>query len=141
MLVREQGNDVCLMSALSPSWLRPGQGRRGAQRADRARPCQLPPPGEARRSPPDLALAVEPTELAGALRRREARAPGLSGGVIRLRGRSGALNVTWTLAGGSTLTFEKVAAALLTAYAHHRGGAATTGRNAVPTVSDSTLGN
>ena len=141
MLVREQGNGVVLMSALSPSWLVPGKvvevrnaptelgrvssrlraKRGGARLTWRSRSGRLSWP---------LPYGV-----------REARAPGLSGGVIRLRGRSGALNVTWTLAGGSTLTFEKVAAALLTAYAHHRGGAATTGRNAVPTVSDSTLGN
>jgi hypothetical protein len=139
MLVREQGDRVVLMSALSPSWLAPGkvvEVRNAPTELGRVSFRLQAKRGGARltwRSPLRSLSWPVPYGV------RHVHAPGLRRGIITLHGRSGSLNVTWTLAGGSEPTFEKVAAALLKAYSHHHGGAATNGRNAVPTVSDSTL--
>jgi hypothetical protein len=141
MLVRERGNGLVLMSALSPAWLTPGEVVEV-----RNAPTELGPVSfrlQVKQGGARLTWRSRSSRLSWPVPYgvREARAPGLSGGIIRLHSRRGSLDVTWTLTGGSKDTFEKVAAALLKAYARHHGGAATNGPNAVPTVSDSTLAN
>ena len=137
MLVREQGNGVVLMSAISPSWLKPGQtvSVQGAPTTFGPVSFTLrPTAGGATlswrtrvRSGVKLSWPV-PVGVAGV------RAPGLStGGVIHLRGKSGSIQVSWRIARGPKPTLEKTVAALLKQYKRN-GGAARAATNASPAV-------
>jgi hypothetical protein len=64
---------------------------------------------------------------------RNVHAPGLSRGVIHLRGRRGALQVLWKIARGPKPTLEKTVAALLKQYRANGGGAGAA-RNVSPAV-------
>lgn len=137
MLVREDGDGLVLMSALSPAWLRPGQvvAVRGAPTEFGTVSFRLTGIDGGARLTWETRLrgrhALSWPIPAGV---RNVRAPGRAGSVIRLRGRSGALTVSWRL-NGPRPTFAATVKALLRAYG--RGGAArAAGRNAAPTVSD-----
>ena len=58
-----------------------------------------------------------------------------SQGVIHLRGKSGAIQVSWKIARGPKPTFEKTVAALMRAYKVNGGAARSAGHNAAPVVS------
>ncbi|MFL5821777.1 MAG: hypothetical protein ACJ76S_13935 [Solirubrobacteraceae bacterium] len=127
MLVREQGRDVYLMSALSPSWLRPGR-RIGVRLAPTAHgrvsfrlsaiaggavlswTARLRPGTRLRWPVPYAARGV--------------RAPGLGfgGRVITLPGRSGRIVVRWRLAGASP-TYGQAFERLMRAYERSPNGA------------------
>jgi hypothetical protein len=136
MLLREQGNGVVLMSALSPSWLRPGQmvAVRGGRTAfgpvdftlrTRSGGATLTWRSRLRRGV-QLTAAVP-------LGARNVRAPGRTGGVIRLRGRSGRINISWHLA-GSKPSYAATLRALLRRYRGGRGAGAAR-PNAAPLYS------
>jgi hypothetical protein len=138
MLLREEGNGVVLMSALSPSWLKPGQvvGVREAPTtfgtvaftlATRADGATLSWRTNLR-SGTKLSWPVPVGVTA-------VHAPGLSRGVIHLRGRSGSIQVSWKIARGPKPTFEKTVAALLKQYKRFGGAARGAGHNAAPVVS------
>jgi hypothetical protein len=63
-------------------------------------------------------------------------APGLSRGVIHLRGKSGSIQVSWRIARGPKPTFEKTVAALLKQYRRNGGATRAAGHNAAPVVSN-----
>ena len=129
MLVREQGSDIYLLSAVSPSWLRPGRTitvRRapvhfgsvslrlrafsgGATLSWNARVR----PGTRLRWPVPFSA-------------RGVRAPGLvsgpTGRQIALRGPRGSVTVRWTL-GGPDLSYERSLRILEAAYARSPNGA------------------
>jgi len=127
MLVREQGPDVYLMSAVSPSWLTPG--RRIAVR--------LAPTTRGRVSFTLRTLAggaaltwtsrVRPgTRLRWPVpyAARGVRAPGLGfgGRIIMLPGRAGRILVRWSLTGDRP-TYARSFARLMSAYLHSPNGA------------------
>jgi hypothetical protein len=138
MLVREEGNGLVLMSAISPSWLK--SGRVVAVR-------------EAPTTFGTVAFSLNPNAGGATLSWRTrlrsgtrlswpvpagvtaVHAPGLSRGVIHLRGRSGSIQVSWRIARGPKPTFEKTVAALLKAYKRNGGAARANGHNAAPVVS------
>ncbi len=139
MLVREEGNGVVLMSALSPSWLKSGQ---------------VVAVGEAPTTFGTVAFTLTPRSDGATLSWRTnlrsgtklswpvplgvtaVQAPGLSRGVIHLRGRSGSIQVSWRIARGPKPTFEKTVAALLKQYKRNGGTARSAGHNAAPVVSE-----
>ena len=138
MLVREEGNGVMLMSAVSPSWLKPGQVV-----AVREVPTTFGTVAFTLRTTGTGATLTWRSSLrsgttlswpvpAGV---RSVHARGLSRGMIHLRGRSGSLAVQWRIAGGPKPTFEKTVAALLRQYRANGGAARAAGRNAAPVVS------
>lgn len=137
MLIREQGNGVILMSALSPSWLEPGQTvsvRRGATAFGPVNFVLRTSSGGATltwtsRMRPGTLLSM-PVPFGA----RNVHAPGLRSGSIRLRGRSGKINITWRLAGPKP-TFAAAFRALLNRYRHHGAGARAIPHNAAPTYS------
>ena len=138
MLLREEGNGVVLMSALSPSWLKPGQvvAVRDAPTAFGTVAFTLVThAGGATLSwRTRLGSGVKlswpvPVGVAGV------RAPGLRAGVIHLRGKSGSIQVSWRIARGPKPTFEKTVAALLKQYKRFGGAARAAGHNAAPVVS------
>jgi hypothetical protein len=141
MLVREEGNGLVLMSALSPSWLTPGQVV-----AVRDVPTTFGTVGFTLQTTSTGATLTWRSSLKSrtALRWpvpagvRSVRARGLSGGVIHLRGRSGSLDVQWNIARGPKPTFENAVAKLLSQYKANGGAARSAGHNAAPVVSDST---
>ncbi|MDQ6750963.1 MAG: hypothetical protein M3Z33_09465 [Actinomycetota bacterium] len=137
MLIREEGTGLVLMSALSPSWLKPGQtvSVRG---------------GATAYGPLDFALR---TSSGGAtltwtsrLRRgagltvpvpvgaRNVHAPGLKAGVIHLRGRKGRINITWRLSGPAP-SYSGTVRALLARYRRGGRGARSAAHNAAPAYS------
>ncbi|PZS33884.1 MAG: hypothetical protein DLM61_04490, partial [Pseudonocardiales bacterium] len=138
MLVREENNNLVLMSSLSPEWLASGRTvsvvdaptefghvsfrlsctRRGARLTWRG---QLRPGTRVTWPVPTGARAVS--------------APGLSRGVITLPGRSGSLSVAWRLTAHERPSFRSTAAALLRAYARHRDGRNADAGAVIPTVS------
>jgi len=139
MLLREEGSGVVLMSALSPSWLKSGQvvGVHGAPTtfgtvdftlATRAGGATLSWRTDLR-SGTKLSWPV-PVGVAAV------NAPGLSRGVIHLRGKSGSIQVSWRIARGPKPTFEKTVAALLKQYRRNGGAARAAGHNAAPVVSN-----
>jgi hypothetical protein len=126
MLVREQGNGVVLLSALSPSWLKPGQTvavRRGATAfgpitftlRTRSGGATLSWSSRLRRGTSLTAIVPLGT--------RSVHARGLSNGVIRLSGRRGSISISWRLTGPRP-TFTATARALLRRYRHARGAVA-----------------
>jgi hypothetical protein len=139
MLVREEGNGVVLMSAISPSWLKSGQVV-----AVREAPTTFG----------TVAFTLTPNTNGATLSWRTGlrpqtklswpvpagvtavHAPGLSRGVIHLRGRSGSIQVLWRIARGPKPTFEKTVSALLKQYRRFGGAARATGHNAAPVVSE-----
>jgi hypothetical protein len=139
MLLREEGNGVVLMSAISPSWLK--SGRVVAVR-------------EAPTTFGTVAFTLAPSANGATLSWRTSlrsgvklswpvpagvtavRAPGLSRGVIHLRGKSGSIQVSWRIARGPKPTFEKTVAALLKQYKRNGGAARSAGHNAAPVVSE-----
>ena len=138
MLVREEGNGVVLMSALSPSWLKAGQvvGVSDAPTTFGTVAFTLATRGDG------ATLSWRTNLRSGAklswpvpLGVTAVRAPGLSRGVIHLRGRSGSIQVSWKIARGPKPTFEKTVAALLKQYKRFGGAARATGHNAAPVVS------
>jgi hypothetical protein len=104
MLVREQGNDVYLMSALSPAWLRPGK-RVSIARAPTVRgPVSYTLTATKSGAVLTWNANVEPgTRLLWPVpyAARDVRAAGLNSrrDMIALRGRSGRLAVRWRLVG------------------------------------------
>jgi hypothetical protein len=132
MLVREQGRDVYLMSALSPAWLRPGKsvGVTGA-------PTTRGPVSYTLRCTPNGAVLSWRTGVRGGTRllwpvpymARDVRARGLDRrrGVIALQGRSGRLVVRWRLV-GTDPTFERTFATLMRRYFNSSDGAVEAAR-------------
>jgi hypothetical protein len=138
MLLREEGNGIVLMSAISPSWLKSGQvvAVREAPTTFGAVAFTLTPNADGAtlswrtRLRPGTKLSWPvPTGVTAV------HAPGLSRGVIHLRGRSGSIQVSWKIARGPKPTFEKTAAALLKQYKRNGGAARASGHNAAPVVS------
>lgn len=139
MLVREDGNGIVLMSAISPSWLRAGQVV-----AVREVPTTFG----------TVAFTLTPNANGATLSWRTGlrsgtrlswpvpagvtavHAPGLNRGVIHLRGRSGSIQVSWRIARGPKPTFDKTVAALLKQYKRNGGAARASGHNAAPVVSE-----
>lgn len=140
MLVREEGAEVWLMSALSPSWLRPGKriSVSGAPtRHGRVGYTLTATPGGAVLSwradvRPGTRLRWPVPYMA-----RDVQAPGLNRrtGLITLPGRSGRLTVRWRLAGQDP-TFERTFARLMTQYFNSPGGAVETARRLPAVPSD-----
>jgi hypothetical protein len=136
MLVREDGNAVVLMSALSPSWLKPGQVV-----AVRDVPTTFGTVAFSLRTTPTGATLTWRSSLKSGIALswpvpdgvRNVHAPGLSRGVIHLRGRRGALHVLWKIARGPEPTLKKTVAALLKQYRANGGGAGAA-RNVSPAV-------
>jgi hypothetical protein len=127
MLVRERGSDVYLMSALSPSWLTPGQriAVRGAPTARGRVSFTLSSIGGG------AVLSWSSSLRAGTRLRwpvpyaaRGVRAPGLGSGgrIITLPARSGRIVVRWGLAGDRP-TYAKAFARLMAEYLHSPNGA------------------
>ena len=139
MLVREDGNGIVLMSAISPSWLRAGQvvAVREVPTSFGTVAFTLAPNANGAtlswrtglRSSTSLSWPVPAGVTA-------VRAPGLNHGVIHLRGRSGSIQVSWRIARGPKPTFEKTVAALLKQYKRLGGAARASGHNAAPVVSE-----
>ena len=125
MLVREEGRDVVLMSAVSPSWLRPGR-RISVRRA----PTHFGTVSFRLTATGGGAVLSWTSNLrAGSRLRwrvpfaaRGVRAPGLRAGHITLPGRSGRVSVRWSL-GGPNLSYERAFAILEAAYARSPNGA------------------
>jgi hypothetical protein len=125
MLVREQGRDVYLMSAVSPSWLRPGRTI-----AVRRAPTALGRVSFALRGTAGGAVLTWSSSLpAGSRLRwpvpyaaRSVSAPGLRGRLITLPGRRGRISVRWTLSGEQP-SYEATFDRLMRAYARSRNGA------------------
>ncbi|MDX6697431.1 MAG: hypothetical protein QOE65_828 [Solirubrobacteraceae bacterium] len=127
MLVREEGNDVWLMSAVSPAWLRPGKRISVAGAPTRQGPVAY----TLAATPTGATLTWRADVKAGTRLRwpvpymaREVSAPGLSRrtGLITLPGRSGRLSVRWKLAGDDP-TFEKTFLTLMRQYFESPSGA------------------
>ena len=118
MLVREEGGALVLMSALSPSWLRPGE-----EVAVRSAPTTRGRVSYVLRSRPGGATlrwhadVPEGTPLRwpvpGAA--RDVSAPGLRGRTIELPGRSGEIEVRWRV-GGAAATYRDAVARLVKNY-------------------------
>lgn len=127
MLVREQGADVYLMSALSPSWLTPGR-----RIAVRAAPTTRGRVSFTLRALAGGAVLTWTSRLAAGTRlrwpvpyaARGVRAPGLGfgGRVITLPGRSGRIVVRWSLTGDGP-TYARAFDRLMSAYLHSPNGA------------------
>ena len=114
------------MSAISPSWLRPGQTvsvRRGRTAfgplsftlRTRAGGATLRWSSRLRRGT-QLTVAVP-------LGTRSVQAPGRVGNVIRLRGRRGRIDISWRLSGPMP-TYDRTIRALLRRYGRGRGAVA-----------------
>lgn len=125
MLVREQGRDVYLMSAVSPAWLRPGR-RISVRRA----PTHFGPVSFRLTGTRGGAVLTWTSRLrAGSRLRwpvpfaaRGVSARGLSAGVITLPGPRGSMSVRWSL-GGPDLSYDRAFAVLEAAYARSPNGA------------------
>jgi hypothetical protein len=127
------------MSALSPSWLKAGQvvGVREA-------PTTFGTVAFTLATRADGATLSWRTNLRSGARLSwpvpvgvtAVHAPGLSRGVVHLRGKSGSIQVSWKIARGPKPTFEKTVAALLKQYKRFGGSARATGHNAAPVVSE-----
>jgi hypothetical protein len=137
MLVREEGSDVWLMSAVSPAWLRPGKRIVVAGAPTRQGPVAF----RLSATRTGAVLTWKADVKAGTRLRwpvpytaRDVRAAGLNRrtGIITLPGRSGRLAVSWSLVGDDP-TFEKTFAQLMTSYFNSPGGAVETARR-LPTV-------
>jgi hypothetical protein len=138
MLVRESGNDVYLMSALSPSWLRPGK-RVSVSGAPTTRGgvsfTLTGTPGGAvlswRTGVRAGTRLLWPVPFAA----RNVQARGLRRGVIALPGRSGRLVVRWRLVGAAP-TFQSTFDSLMRRYFNSPDGAVEAARNRsrLPTV-------
>jgi hypothetical protein len=130
MLVREAGGDVYLMSALSPSWLRPGR-RVGVQRA----PTTQGPVSFTLTATNGGAVLTWRTNVRAGTRLRwpvpygvrNVRARGLNrrSGLITLPGRSGRLVVRWSLVGPFP-TYESTFRGLMRKYFNSSSGAVGT---------------
>ena len=125
MLVRGQGSDVYLMSAMSPAWLRAGRRVTGR----RARTTRGTISFQLRATGGGAVLTWSSTMRAGTRLRwpvpfvaRGVSARGLSRGVITLPGASGRLSVRWRLV-GPQLTFDRAFELLERAYARSPNGA------------------
>lgn len=125
MLVREQGNDVYLMSAVSPSWLRPGRRItvRGAPTYFGTVSYRLTGTGGG------AVLTWSSRLRAGTRLRwpvpfaaRGVSARGLRAGVITLPGPRGSMSVRWSL-GGPDLSYDRAFAILERAYDRSPNGA------------------
>jgi hypothetical protein len=127
MLVREQGRDVYLMSALSPSWLSPGRriAVRGAPTARGRVSFTL------RAITGGAVLSWTSSVRPGTRLRwpvpyaaRGVRAPGLGvgGRIITVPARSGRIVVRWSLSGDRP-TYARAFARLMAAYLHSPNGA------------------
>jgi hypothetical protein len=138
MLLREEANGVVLMSAISPSWLKPGQvvavgegpttfGTVGFTLTPNANGATLSW-HTSLRAGTKLSWPV-PSGVTSV------HAPGLGRGVIHLHGRTGSIQVSWRIARGPKPTFEKTVAALLKQYKRNGGAARASGHNAAPVVS------
>lgn len=125
MLVREQGGDVYLMSAVSPSWLEAGR-RITVRRA----PTAFGRVSFQLRATGGGAVLTWSTGLRPGVRlrwpvpyaARSVSAPGLHGRVITLPGRRGRISVRWQLSGDRP-TFEATFQRLMRTYARSRNGA------------------
>jgi hypothetical protein len=123
MLVREDGHEVLVASALSPAWLLPGQTLSVADAPTRFGPVSFTlraVHGGARLSwraalSPEAGLWWPVPASARAVRAR-----GLDGGRIPLPGASGSVTVSWRLSRAPKPSFEKTAATLLKAYRGRR---------------------
>jgi hypothetical protein len=136
MLVREDGNQIVLMGAVSPSWL--GGGKRisvaGVPTVRGPVSFTLTSTGSGatlRWSGPAGTRFVWPVPYLA----RGVRAAGLSKGVIALRGRSGTLHVRWHLVGKGP-TYADAFHHLMVAYFNSSTGAAQAARahGQLPTV-------
>jgi hypothetical protein len=139
MLVREQGNDVYLMSALSPSWLRPGS-RVGVGRAPTTRgPVSFTLTANRDGAVLSWNANVRPgTRLRWpvpfGVRQASARGLNRRTGLITVPGRSGRLTVRWRLV-GPFLTYEDTFRTLVRRYFNSSSGAVgTASRRNLPTV-------
>jgi len=138
MLIREQDNGVMLMSALSPSWLEPGQTVAVHGGATAFGPLDF----TLRTSSGGATLTWTSRLRRGAqlsvpvpLGTRDVHAPGLKAGIIHLRGRNGKINIAWRLTGPRP-TYSATVRALLAAYRRGaRGAGAAASRNAAPAYS------
>jgi hypothetical protein len=122
MLVREDGGGLVLMSALSPSWLQPGE--RVAVRSaptTRGRVSFSLQPREGGAVLTWDADVREGTPLSWPLpaAARDVRAPGLRGRTVELPGRSGRIELQWRLQGG-TPTYRDAVARLVRNYRNYR---------------------
>ncbi len=128
MLVREVGdNEVYLMSAVSPSWLRPGR-----RITVRNAPTDFGPVSFQLTGTSGGAVLSWSSRLRAGTRLRwpvpfaahGVRAPGLIAGgrLIALPGPRGRISVRWSL-GGPALTYDGVFTSLMNAYEHSPNGA------------------
>jgi hypothetical protein len=127
MLVREEGNDVWLMSAVSPAWLRTGK-----RIAVTGAPTTRGPVAYTLQSTRDGAVLTWKADVRPGTKlrwpvpyaARDVRAPGLNRrtGVITLPGRSGRMTVRWRLVGQDP-TFQGTFAGLMRAYFNSPNGA------------------
>ncbi|MDQ4041095.1 MAG: hypothetical protein M3141_05030, partial [Actinomycetota bacterium] len=136
MLVRERGDDVWLMSALSPAWLRPGK-RISVSDAPTTR-GRVAYTLTATRNGAVLTwrTGVQPgTRLIWPVpyMARDVRARGLNRrtGTIRLPGPSGRLAVRWRLVGEDP-TYERTFHRLMRLYFNSSGGAVEAARRRAP---------
>ena len=125
MLVREQGSDVYLMSALSPAWLRPGK----VVSVSNAPTVRGPVSYRLSATRTGAVLTWRANVRAGTrlfwpvpYMARSVKAAGLKGGKIALRGRSGRLVVRWSLVGKDP-TFQSTFDSLMTRYFNSTDGA------------------
>lgn len=136
MLVREQGDDVWLMSAVSPAWLRPGK-----RIAVSGAPTRRGRVAYALRATRGGATLTWRTDVRPGTRlrwpvpymARDVRARGLNRrtGVITLSGRSGRLTVRWRLAGRDP-SFRATFARLMRLYFNSPEGAVEAARRRAP---------
>jgi hypothetical protein len=134
MLVREEGSDVWLMSALSPAWLRPGKriavANAPTTRGDVAFTLAATRDGAVLTWRADVRPGTRlrwPVPYMA----RDVRAQGLRSGVITLSGRSGRLAVRWRLAGQDP-TFQGTFDRLMRLYFNSSDGAVEAARRRAP---------
>ncbi len=125
MLVREQGSDVYLMSAVSPAWLRPGKTIAVTDAPTIRGPVSYRLSATKTGAVLTWRAKVQPgTKLYWPVpyAARKVRAAGLKGGRIALRGRSGRLVVRWSLVGKDP-TFQGTFDTLMQRYFNSTDGA------------------
>ena len=136
MLVREQGNDVWLMSAVSPSWL-----RRGKRISVSGAPTRRGRVAYTLTATANGAVLTWRTDVQPGTRlrwpvpymARDVRARGLNrrAGVITLPGRSGRLAVRWRLVGQDP-TYQRTFDRLMNQYFRSSDGAVEAARRRAP---------